>query len=159
MVRNCVGVLRENRSKVLPMVIFAVLVIAAAAIYINFFFTQSCQNFECFMIKMQNCNKGYTYFNDDKQATWQYRIDGTNNGLCAINVKMVNAKEGDLNLNSLIGFDMECSYALGYSNYPEKDLSKCHGRLKEELQGIIIQKLHAYIIENLGKIQTGLENV
>jgi hypothetical protein len=52
---------------------------------------------------------------------------------------------------------MTCYYPLGTAAYAEKDLSKCHGLLKEELQTIIINKLHAYILENLGKVEEGLE--
>ena len=52
---------------------------------------------------------------------------------------------------------MSCFYDFGIAEYPEKDLSKCHGRLKEELQRIVIEKLHSHILENLGKIEAGLD--
>ena len=50
-------------------------------------------------------------------------------------------------------------YPKGIPIYPEKDLSKCHGRLKEELQAIIINKLHTYIIENIGEFRGNLTSV
>jgi hypothetical protein len=40
---------------------------------------------------------------------------------------------------------------------PEDDLSRCTGQLKENLQEIIIQKLHAYVVENLGQISKELQ--
>ena len=54
---------------------------------------------------------------------------------------------------------MNCYYPPGTAAYPERDLSMCHGRLKEELQGIIITKLHTYIIDNLGKLDDELSKV
>jgi hypothetical protein len=32
-------------------------------------------------------------------------------------------------------------------------MSFCHGKLKEDLQGLVIEKLHGYIIKNLGDIK------
>ena len=69
------------------------------------------------------------------------------------------AKEGELGIDRLEGYEMSCFYDRGQGVYPEDDLSKCHGRLKEELQGIIINKLHTYVIENLGKIEEGIDKV
>ena len=54
-------------------------------------------------------------------------------------------------------YDMDCALIYGRFIYPEKDLNNCHGRLKEEMQAIIIKKLHNYIIDNLGTIGEGLE--
>ncbi|KKQ16334.1 MAG: hypothetical protein US28_C0002G0001, partial [Candidatus Daviesbacteria bacterium GW2011_GWA1_36_8] len=50
----------------------------------------------------------------------------------------------------------ECLYERGVSAYPEKDLAKCHGRLKEELQTEIIKKLHSYVLTNVGDINRSL---
>ena len=76
-----------------------------------------------------------------------------------MNVKLLQAKRGELGIDRLAGYEMECNYPDGVGTYPEKDLEKCHGKLREELQQIIIEKLHAYIIENLGKIDRELNSV
>ena len=54
---------------------------------------------------------------------------------------------------------MKCLLPLGNINAPEGDISKCSGELKEEMQSLIIQKLHAYILDNLGKISSEMENI
>ena len=53
--------------------------------------------------------------------------------------------------------DMEIKGGKGLIVYPEKDLGVCHGRLKEELQGIIIKRLHTYIVDNIGEIDETLD--
>jgi hypothetical protein len=74
-------------------------------------------------------------------------------------VTLLQAKKGDLGLDKLAGYSMICSYPVGVTNYPEKDLGACTGRLKEELQGILIKKLYAYILANLGQVNESLHSV
>jgi hypothetical protein len=52
---------------------------------------------------------------------------------------------------------MECGFPKGVVVYPEQDIAQCHGLLKEEMQGIIIKKLHTYIVDNLGEIEQELD--
>jgi hypothetical protein len=52
---------------------------------------------------------------------------------------------------------MECRYPLGIMTYPEKDLGACSGKLKEELQSIVIKKLYTYILDNLGELDESLQ--
>jgi len=45
---------------------------------------------------------------------------------------------------------------------PESNINYCHGRLKEEMQSMIISNLYAYMVENLGEIGeelTGIDGV
>ena len=141
-------------------VVFSVLVVLTGlAVYMTFFFTQRCENFDCFQNSMEKCRNGITYINDDKQASWHYEIKGKMNSQCEIEVKILQAKGGELEIEKLKGYEMSCFYPKGFSAYPEKDLTKCHGRLKEELQGLIIKKLHSYILENLGEIAGELAGI
>lgn len=132
-------------------------ILVAFTAYITFFAQTNCKNYECFQNKMFSCDKA-SYVNEQTEATWLYIITGSYGDNCNIDVKLVQAKQGELGIDKLRGLSMQCSYLLGTSAYPEKDLSKCHGRLKEELQIIIINKLHSYIVENLGTIKSGLES-
>ena len=43
------------------------------------------------------------------------------------------------------------AFAMAIMN-PESDIGSCHGPLKEGLQDLIIQKLHSYLVQNLGRI-------
>lgn len=127
------------------------IILLIAAIYFSISSARFCGDIACFKNAMQGCSKA-TFTNEQPEATWAYSIEGKSGGECLIAVKIVQAKEGSLSLERLQGNSMECSYPLGVSDYPEKDLSKCHGRLREDLQEIIIDKLHSYIIQNLGNL-------
>ena len=89
--------------------------------------------------------------NEDNITLWRYEILGTDRDYCKINVKLLSAKEGEVGMNKLVGYDMDC-YTTGFVSYPEKDLDSCHGRLKEEMLNIILSKLHAYVVDNIDQI-------
>jgi hypothetical protein len=146
----------EKRRRIYIGLIILVVIVLAAAVYFTFSFVPACQNFECFQGKMVECSKG-SYVNEDPDATWIYTINGKSGDNCIINVKLLMAKKGEIGIDKLIGEDMTCYYPVGLSAYPEKDLTKCHGLLKEDLQGIVINKLHAYILENFGKFEESLK--
>ncbi len=97
-----------------------------------------------------------SYVHEEPQASWGYQIQGRQLNECAIEVTLLQAKEGDLQLRDFEGHSMTCFYPVGVIAFPEKDMARCHGRLKEDLQGLIIEKLHQYILDNLGEIAAGL---
>ena len=130
--------------------------VVAAAVYFNSFYTPKCESFECFKNKMIACSRA-SYINEEPEASWGYYIRGTSGGACKVDVMLLLAKKGELGVDKLTGKGMVCYYPLEMYAYPEKDLSKCHGLLKEDLQTIVISKLHAYVLENLGKVEKGLE--
>jgi hypothetical protein len=138
--------------------IAALALVMIGAIYLGFFYLPECQNYECFQKYMIKCSKA-TYINEEPEASWGYRINGARNGDCEITVTLLQAKQGELRINALAGEEMKCYYTKGTSAYPEKDLVKCHGILKEDMQTLIINKLHAYILENLGKFEESLSKL
>ena len=127
------------------------LVFVVLAVKMTFFYTETCGDLACFQAAMKECDKA-RYTNDFEEATWDYKILGDEEGNCLVNVELLQVKAGQLNLEGLQNYEMICSYPEGFVGYPEKDLDKCHGRLKEEMQGIIIENLHRYMIENLEEI-------
>ncbi len=139
-------------------VLLILIIIAAVAIYITFFYAKAYNNFASFQTSMEKCIRA-TYVNEDGDATWKYKIMGMQEDMCKINVKLLQAKTGELGMEKLTGYDMDCFYYKGIGTYPEKDLAKCHGRLKEELQTIIIKKLHNYILGNLGELKDELNKI
>lgn len=144
--------------KIISAILFIiVLILLATSIYLTFFYTRSCENYECFQKAMQDCKK-FKYINNEPEASWKYSILGKSNDLCTVNVQLVNAKQGSLEINDLIGEEMICYYPKGYATYPDKELSRCTGKLKEDLQSIIIKKLHTYILENIGELNQSLTN-
>jgi hypothetical protein len=134
-----------------------IIVFGILSFYSSFLYKESCANFECFRDHMIQCKKA-VFLNQASEATWRYEITGSGGGACKIDVKLLQAKEGELGIERLNGLEMECLYPKGSFTYPEKNLDNCHGRLKEELQAIIIKKLHSVLVENLVDFEEGLEN-
>lgn len=132
------------------------LVFVALAIHTTFVHAPRCQSFECFEEHMRQCRSAQ-YLNDGEEATWRYKVLGMQAGACVIEVTLLQPKAGELGIESLSGYSMECGYPKGVVAYPEKDLGSCTGVLKEEMQEIIIKKLHTYIIDNIGDIDESLD--
>jgi hypothetical protein len=128
------------------------------ALYMTFFSFKTCDNFDCFQKEMKECNR-VVYINEEPEASWKYYINGEENDKCVVEVTLLQAKKGELGIDKLEGLSMKCSYNIGVANYPEKDLVKCSGKLREELQTIIINKLHSYILGNLGEFNESLQNL
>jgi len=131
------------------------LVFIGLAVKMTFFYTEKCEDLECFQTNMKDCDKA-GYVNDVEEATWGYKILGESDDECVIEVELLQVKSGSLNMEGLQNYGMTCSYPVGIVEYPEKDLDKCHGRLKEEMQTIIIENLHKYMVDNLEEISEGL---
>ena len=134
-----------------------VLIVLILALYLTFG-SEDCPNFDCFRQQMIEC-KFATYVNEEAEASWGYKIIGKSGNMCQIEVTLLGAKEGTLNLRQYEGNSMICAYDLGIATYPEKDLSQCSGELKENLQSVIIDKLFRYIVDNVGEIKEELREV
>lgn len=145
--------IKMNRS-VLGLIAVIVFV-TVIGVYSFFKYSPECQSYDCFQSKMKSCSS-VSYINDQPEAIWKYVVQGRDGGICKIEVTLVHAKKGELGIDKFEKMSMLCEYPYGFASYPEKDISKCHGRLKEELQNLIINKLHSYIIENLGKFNDEL---
>jgi len=52
---------------------------------------------------------------------------------------------------------MTCYIPYGSLTVPQENLKNCHGELKEELQDVIIKKMHTYILDHIGEINKELE--
>ncbi len=134
-------------------IVLIILIIISLSLAINYSFFQKkrCQNYECFAEAMKKCDRT-VFINDAEEATWRYEIVKSENNECVVNVKLLQIKKGEISFENLNGLSMDCSYLKGISTYPEKNLEKCHGRLKEELQTAMIKKLYNYIVNNVDKI-------
>jgi len=134
--------------------IFALLIIGVIT-YFTFFYYQSCEDEECFHAALKSCEK-VDYVDDTEMAVWGYRIFGKSGEKCRIKVTLLKVKEGTVEIEKAVDKAMICEIPIGSSISPQRDVSKCHGLLKESLQDLIIQKLHKYILENLGEISEEL---
>jgi hypothetical protein len=116
-----------------------------------------CQDFWCFKGNMEKCSPA-TYINDDLEATWRYEVVGSSKDRCEVEVTLLMMKEGELSTARLEGKSMSCNYPMGISAYPERNLEMCNGILKEEIQKMIIEKLHGYVLSNLDDIRQSLRD-
>ncbi|MEK6894992.1 MAG: hypothetical protein AABX48_00570 [Nanoarchaeota archaeon] len=151
----------NKRGKALIVfLIIGIIIALAVAIYFMFFFHYSCadNDLACFKSYQAKCLKT-KFINDQPDATWNYVIQGKSKGICEIEVTILKVKTGDVGNKALEGQSMICSLPIGSIDSPESDTSKCHGRLKEEMQNLIIQKLHSYVVGNLGEIETSLNSI
>lgn len=135
-----------------------ILIVLIAAIYFTFFFYYKCDDAACFKAHQEKCSKT-KFLNNIENAEWQYKINGKKDGKCEISVKINQVNKGDVDKLTLEGKSMICLLPVGDINSPEGDISNCHGELKEEMQWLIIQKLHNYIVTNLGEIGVELNNI
>ena len=132
-------------------ILFFVLLVSCLLTYYFFFYERACLDKECFQKALVECKKA-KWKNDMADATWLYTIKGPYKGKCEIEVKLLLAKEGKSDITEAEGKKMSCFLPLSIIENPEQDLNKCNGELKEELQGLMIKRMHSYILENLGEI-------
>jgi|SRR3989344_4968959 len=145
---------KESSGRV-KIIIWSIIIILFIAIYFTFFYSYKCNSMACFKEHQRRCNlisSKTVYTNDVEDATWKYHIRKKVGDTCKVNVELVQLKKGEADLSELEGKSMNCYPALGTIIAPESDLSNCHGELKEGLQEAIINKLHKYIVSNLGEI-------
>jgi hypothetical protein len=149
-VREMTGHMAKKDRTIVALILLLVLS-SALALYSTFKPT-TCETLECFQDQMVVCGPA-TFTNEEREASWKYEIQRLAKEGCLIEVTLLQAKEGELHLRAFEGDSMICTYPRGVVAYPDKDMSFCHGKLKEDLQGLVIEKLHGYIIKNLGDIK------
>ena len=98
--------------------------------------------------------------NEDDEYVWRYEIlnEGNQNN-CNVEVILLKMKDSIINVEDLEGKSMICRVEKFGDILPEKDMLKCSGILKEELQEIIIDRLHNYLLENIGEINENLKRI
>ncbi len=137
----------------LVILIFAVLVYLG---YFLFFATEACKDLECFQNAMLDCEKVWM-IREDESAAWRYEILGNSGSseddVCSVKVDLLKIKKGEIKIEDLQGNSMTCEVQKAGGIFPEEDMSKCSGVLKEELQEILIQRMHNYLLENIGEIE------
>ena len=138
--------------------IISIIVVLGLAIYFTWFFYPKCSDMACYVSHQEACKKA-KFTNEGAEKVWYYAIQGKEKGKCEVEVEFLEIKKGEIQLKVLEGKKMTCLLAYGSQRNPELDLLKCHGELKEEIQNQIIQKLHSYIIDSVGEISEGLDQI
>lgn len=145
----------SDSSKKKKIIIFiAILLFLFITIYFNFLYTRKCSNAECFNSALAGCKRA-EHLNKKDDSTWHYLIKGARGDKCIVDVKnlWINLEEA----KTVQEKSMACYLPKGVVMQPESDLGGCHGLLKEALQDIIIERLHTYVVQNIGQITSELE--
>ena len=142
--------MKRKGIMLIALLVIVLIGLVASSLYLYSSMIQ-CNDELCFTNSLAKCSKT-SYVKDDGTNIIQYNILGGTSSECNINVKMLNIKTGSAELTALEGEEMSCSMPKGLVTDPAKNLKYCHGILKEEIQNIIIQRMHAQIVQNLGKI-------
>ncbi|MBD3247541.1 hypothetical protein GF378_02890 [Candidatus Pacearchaeota archaeon] len=148
--------MKLKKSDKIALAIIGLIVIIMIAMYFTFYYYHTCEDMSCYVAHQKECSRT-RFVNDAENTVWEYLIKGTTNGKCEINVKVLRVKTGDVSQKKLEGKEMTCYIPKGSKSLPEADIAMCNGKLKEQLQNMIIQKLHTYILENLGEIGQELQ--
>lgn len=141
----------KKRVVILSILLILALIGLVMSAYYIYFFMHKCSTQECFYNALTQCKKTL-YISENADSDMEYKILGRENDKCNVYVRLLQIKKGSAELAILEDKDMICSLPYGVLEEPEKNLKNCHGRLKEEIQNIIIQRMHSQIVENLGKI-------
>ena len=145
-------------KRTLVTIIFFVLLISII-VYFLFFQVKSCKETQCFIDAMANCKK-VSFLKQDPNADWVYTITGNGQkDSCLIKIQLIRLKQGAVEGEKLEGEEMMCDLKKGNNEYPEKDLSRCTGKLKEHIQELIIQRMHNYIIQSIGEVKQGFSEI
>jgi hypothetical protein len=147
----------QKRVGIALLILFAALIIFA--VYFLVYYEKPCNSAQCFVDSMASCKRVY-WIREDPQGTWMYTIKGNTKGTsCKIEVELLEVKKGLVDVEELTGKNMICVIKTGQTEFPEKDLSKCSGSLKEGIQDLIIQRMHKYLLENVGEIKKEFDQV
>ena len=146
----------KKNIEVLKFVVVAIIFLAILiVVYYFFVYTEKCENENCFNEHLTKCRKT-KWLNDAEEATWMYTIKGYFKKSCEVEVKVLNIKQGKLDIKEAEGKSMNCYISPGIIVKPAENIEYCTGELKEEMQDIIIKRMHSYILENLGEISEEL---
>ena len=147
----------KKRGQVGKLILFlGIIAILIGAIYFTFYFSYTCKDMACYQAHQRECSRT-KFIKDTEGISWRYKILGEANKACEVHVEVLKIKQGSLDKKRIEGKDMTCYLPLGNDMAPESDISNCNGLLKEELQEMIIEKLHLYVIENIGSISEELK--
>ena len=143
----------KRRVGLALIVLILFLIVGTFLILYHPVFARSVSNSQEFVDAMTSC-KRVSWVREDAQASWFYTIKGNAKGdACSVEVQLLKMKEGTIDVEKLQGKKMTCTILKSETRFPEKDISKCTGELKGELQGIIIQRMHNYLLKNIGEIR------
>ena len=146
------------KSKNAIIVSVVVIIIGLVGLYYFGIFgsVSECGDMACYYESLGSCKKSYVV-NEDENYVYRYEILNVNgNSYCDVDVRLMKVKDGGPDSAKLEGLNMVCRVNRFGEMRPEDDMLVCSGRLREELQEIIIDRMHNQILQNWEEVQKGL---
>lgn len=140
----------EKRFNFKPILIIFCVVALGFFIWRFLIYSEKCEDWDCFNNNLESCKR--TTFIGGSEMIFKYEILGKADNKCNINITLLQGKVGNQDSKKIEGKSMVCSLPLGLVIIPESNLNYCSGILKESFQELFINKLHTYIVQNLGRI-------
>lgn len=147
-----------KKELIVEILLGIVLIALVITIYLGYFHFSSCDSEDCFSKAIVEC-KRVSYLLDSPYSLMKYKVLGPSSEGCNIEVSLLQIKKGEIALLELEGAKMTCSIPLGSFVKPESNLENCKGELKEEIQGIVISRMHSELASNIGKINQSFSNI
>lgn len=138
----------KKKSVKILLIIIIILVLVGALLFYKFYY-KTCEDQACFDSALEGCSRVKFLSHTEDDMLFEYRIKGKWRDACKVSVKFVRGDMSNQDSLRLEGKTMWCSLPLGEVLAPEKQLDVCHGRLKEKIQDIVIDKLNTYIVGNI----------
>lgn len=153
-----VKVSKSERSFVWKWFFFCIfLALVIYSVWFFFFSYKECVDWDCFNSRLEECRR--TEFIGGSDMIFEYKILRSRGDFCRVNIELLQGEINNRDSAKLVGQEMICELPKSVLMIPESDIGNCHGRLKEGLQDLIINKLHNYIVQNLGRINLEIVDI
>jgi len=139
-------------KKIRIILIILIILTVILLMYGFIFRAKLCKDEVCFFDSLNECKRVY-FVKEDPEYSWLYIISKeASEDSCEVKVSLSSVKQESIDSRMLQGKEMICIVPKTITNFPEKDISRCTGLLKEELQDLIIQKMYDYLLTNAQEI-------
>jgi len=137
---------------ILIALIILIIIFVIFLIYVFIIKSDSCENERCFFNSLKDCKKVY-FVKEDSEYSWLYSISKeVSKDLCEVKVRLLEIKKESSDSKILENKEMICIVPKTTKDFPENEISRCSGILKEQLQDLIIQKMYDYLLTNVQEI-------
>jgi cell division protein FtsI/penicillin-binding protein 2 len=137
---------------ILIALIILIIIFVIFLIYVFIIKSDSCENEKCFFNSLKDCKKVY-FVKEDPEYSWLYSISKeASKDSCEVKVKLLEIKKESSDSKILQDKEMICIVPKTTKDFPEKEISRCSGVLKEQLQDLIIQRMYDYLLTNVQEI-------
>ncbi len=141
-----------KKRKIVGIIFFVIVVGLLSWFFFSVNYTKVCEDDNCFNSALSICKRA-EFLKDTTDARWYYKINGpAQNERCEVYVKLAQLRKGGIEIVRLEGKDMVCLTPYSVVESPQREIESCHGELREEISSLLIQKMHSYLLENLGQV-------